>query len=830
MQAADAMDSFVSGVTASGDRRHLSEAIGVARESISLREAACGQGCAELADSLEAYEALRWRFEDYREALPLAERALEVRIRTSGPHSPEVAHSTYVLAEAHRALRNFATSESLHRRAAEIWAAAGGHELDLANSLHYQGLLRWTMGDLSGARRLMEKALAMRQAAGDGESDGAAAEANTLGSLAAALGDRAAAMSWFERGGAIWERTLGKDHPHVARSLVNQAHLLAASGEESAARELYRRALRIRLNAFGGEHYLVARSLADLGRLAFQSGDFPDAGRLFGRALEILRKDRRAAKGERATVMVDDAKLALATGDATRALTLSLSAEAMAREEFLRTSRDLPEEDALRYETVRSRGLDVALTALCSGRSAGAPGRMPAASRAWDEVIRSRAMVLDEMAARRRGTARPREGRPGLAQIARRLPGGSALVAFVRFTTPIEPSAGEAPRYLAFVARAGGRDPVVVSLGSAREIDRNIREWLHEAGRDPRLAPHHDGEMRTLEAGRRLRRSLWDPVVARLGKPRIVFVVPDGAVSFVSFAALPEEDDRFVLERAPSVPYLSAERDLVLEAGRRRGTGVLAVGDVDYDSPSPSDPGGDSRHSDPPVCGAFETLRFEPLPGTRGETDDLRALWKTAGGLLALTGAGAQEGRFKTSAPGRRILHLATHGFFLQDRCPSFITAGLLTEGGVAVGDHPLLLSGLALAGANRRGENPGAGDDGMLTAEEIASLDLTGTEWVVLSACETGVGQVLDGEGVLGLRRAFHVAGAATLITTLWPVDDRAARVWVRTLYEGRFRGLSTVESLRRASLRMLDAQRAAGRSTHPYSWGAFVAAGDWR
>jgi CHAT domain-containing protein len=145
--------------------------------------------------------------------------------------------------------------------------------------------------------------------------------------------------------------------------------------------------------------------------------------------------------------------------------------------------------------------------------------------------------------------------------------------------------------------------------------------------------------------------------------------------------------------------------------------------------------------------------------------------------------------------------------------------------------ENPLLRSGLALAGADQRNEVAPGEDDGILTAEEIASLDLSGVEWAVLSACDTGVGDVRAGEGVFGLRRAFQIAGVRTLIMSLWSVDDEATREWMTALYEARLnRGLGTDEAVRAASLAVLEARRGAGESTHPFFWGAFVATGDWR
>jgi CHAT domain-containing protein len=148
----------------------------------------------------------------------------------------------------------------------------------------------------------------------------------------------------------------------------------------------------------------------------------------------------------------------------------------------------------------------------------------------------------------------------------------------------------------------------------------------------------------------------------------------------------------------------------------------------------------------------------------------------------------------------------------------------------------PFLLSGLALAGANQRNERSKTtqaieGDDGILTAEEIASLDLRGVDWAVLSACETGIGPIREGEGVLGLRRAFEVAGAGTLVMSLWPVADNDSLAWMRHLYQARLAdGLSTAESIRQACTKSIEARRQAKASTHPFFWGAFVAVGEWR
>jgi CHAT domain-containing protein len=288
--------------------------------------------------------------------------------------------------------------------------------------------------------------------------------------------------------------------------------------------------------------------------------------------------------------------------------------------------------------------------------------------------------------------------------------------------------------------------------------------------------------------------------------------------------------------------HLSTERDLVRHArpAARPGSGLLAVGGPDFDAGTlpPAGAVADPADRGADACAELADIRFEPLPASGPEATDLAMLWGEEttgdrGDARVLTGEHATEESVKHLAPGKRVVHLATHGFFAQDRCASSLDQAHDSDSTPGQGGaSPLLLSGLALAGANRRGDlqTVKKEEDGILTAEEIASMDLTGVEWVVLSACETGVGKVQSGEGVLGLRRAFETAGAGTLIMSLWQVEDEATREWMGHLYRERLQGRTTAASVRSAGMAMIRERREAGVPTHPFSWGAFVAAGGWR
>jgi CHAT domain-containing protein len=444
------------------------------------------------------------------------------------------------------------------------------------------------------------------------------------------------------------------------------------------------------------------------------------------------------------------------------------------------------------------------------------------------------------------------------------------MVAFVRHdaVTFIASPAGAvrrqvSPAYVAFVLSAGQTEPTLVRLGRAAAVDAAVNRWrkavLTSITPTGTVVPGTEASVRA--AGARLRAVAWDPLRAAIGDAKQVYVVPDGALNLVPFDALPFGRAGYLVDGAAKIHYVSTERDLVEFASPSpsRGRGLLAVGGPAYGLTPPA-PGGSAPEMTASattdvtpmrgrraICGTFDTMAFPPLPASRREAEDVGALWRSVAGAgphereaIVLTGARANEAAFKKSGPGHLVLHLATHGFFLGGDCtaPGGTRAVGITKAPAPPAarprstppENPLLLSGVALAGANRRSLAGPDDEDGILTAEEVAALDLDGVEWAVLSACESGLGQIRGGEGVMGLRRAFRVAGARTVIMSLWPVDDEATRTWMRALYEARLQERrSTADAMRAASLATLGDRRAKGLSTHPFYWAGFVAAGDW-
>jgi len=301
------------------------------------------------------------------------------------------------------------------------------------------------------------------------------------------------------------------------------------------------------------------------------------------------------------------------------------------------------------------------------------------------------------------------------------------------------------------------------------------------------------------------------------------------------FEVLPGIDGRRLISDY-SMSYLSCARDVLRFGGNlidQPGQPLVAA-DPDYDlvcdTSQRSCRVGESRKWSSRDLDRSH-LHFEPLSYARLEGDRIAEFLA----VKPWQGDAVLEGRLKAACRSPRILHLATHGFFLEDVNGNPNQEGnYLAETGDLGGNHrlsgslpanPLLRSGLALAGANtwlHGGDLPDEAEDGLLTAEDVSGLDLLGTELVVLSACDTGLGDVRAGEGVFGLRRAFVLAGTKTLVMSLWKVPDKQTYELMEDFYLRVLAGQGRADALHGAQLTM------SARYPDPYFWGAFICQGD--
>jgi CHAT domain-containing protein len=353
-------------------------------------------------------------------------------------------------------------------------------------------------------------------------------------------------------------------------------------------------------------------------------------------------------------------------------------------------------------------------------------------------------------------------------------------------------------------------------------------------------------------AGAEVKGLIWSPLEKHLKAAKVVLISPDEALASVPFCALPgEKPGTYLIEEVAlavvSVPQMLPEMLKPVDKTKRLKPSLLVVGNVDY-----------ARAKAAVARADVEDLRGAPLgirrdwvalPATFGEA---AAVSKAFGGLFKggpvtdLGKADATKAKVREALAKVRYAHLATHGFFAPQDIKSALSSkkpdAFFGKEGVT-GWHPLLLSGIVLSGANK--EPKEGEEDGILTALEVSEMELPKLELVVLSACETGLGKSAGGEGLLGLQRAFAVAGARTVIASLWSVDDKTTRDLMSEFYKIAWdtdHVVSRAEALRRAQLSILKEGRRRGLGKKdvklpkgevrlpPLYWAAFVLSGDWR
>lgn len=342
---------------------------------------------------------------------------------------------------------------------------------------------------------------------------------------------------------------------------------------------------------------------------------------------------------------------------------------------------------------------------------------------------------------------------------------------------------------------------------------------------------------------RELYLQFWQPLTEFISAGDLVMISPDLIVGTLPFGALVRPDGKYLIE-SQTIQYLNSPRDLArFRPESERGYGLFAAADPDFNAtpqtrlasakedeglwnPAPSKEF--AVRNVRPGCVILDSLKLDSLPNTRYEVKRIEQLLEAGSSepVHAYFGASANEEAVKRILPGNRLVHLATHGYFVPQEC----RGGFSPTGWWHDYPYVLLYSGLLLAGANLSGkdaEELGA-EDGILTADEVMALDLDGVDLVVLSACETGLGEPSPGQGTFGIARAFQIAGARQVVSSLWPVSDAVSARMMSGIYSSDNR--SVCEKLRRVAIEMIETDRREGRQPDPFYWAPFISSGDWR
>ena len=844
------------------------EAEPLLKRGLRSSEARLGQDHPEVATSLNNLAQLYVSMGRYAEAEPLYRRSLQIREAKLGQDHPDVANSLNNLGLLYQAMGQYTRAEPLYRRSLDIREARLGKDHPaVGTALNNLAYLYYDMREYGKAEPLFRRSLAIREKQlGKDHPD----VANSLNNLAGVYYDTGAydqAESLLRRSLQIREDKLGKDHPDVAVTLNNLGLLYCDMGQPGQAEPLLRRSLDIRVAKLGKDHPDVALNLNGLAELYASQGRWDEAAAAADRERRAVRRHVARtlpvlAESEQLTFLrhTDEKPfhVAQSLGLARRreADTVALSAgwvlngkavaqESLAQRALLARDRHDPATASLSQQLLAVRRELAGLT-LAAPR----PGQEEQRRRQLDQLAQQE-QDLARRLAQAGGTGRA-EPWIELADVRKALSADAVLVEVSRFDVYNFQARGQekrwlGPHYAAWVIPPAGKGDVrLIDLGPADPIDtavQAVRQALRAAPKALRQQGEPDSEKelrRPLEA---LAHQLLPPLAEALDSAKEWVVSPDASLWLVPWAALPLADGSYAVEKH-TIRYVVSGRDLIAAAGRPAAGAALVLADPDYDlapaqaraeahgllrGQAPS-PGGDLRAVPP----AAQLPAVGRLPGTAAEAEAVAPRLKdfTRAEPRVYLGRQALEAVVK-AAHQPRVLVLSTHGFFLEDQqVKPDEGAGLgdrrpaLTAEGRPL-ENPLLRCGLLLAGCNNHDQTQEGDEDGVLTGLEVVGCDLRGTELVVLSACETGLGEVHNGEGVAGLRQAFQLAGARSVLATLWQIPDRDTARLMGDFFDNLASGQAQAEALRTAQLARIKAHRERAGAAHPFFWAAFTLTG---
>jgi len=764
----------------------------------------------------------------YREELDLRRDLLQRARRALGEKNALTADAEASLGSVLAKLGDYAAGRPHYENAERIlaqlpdvqWRTRAVILNNFANSLQESG-------DLKAALERQEKVLQLAGEHPGTERMRAVVLAN-MGNTEFSMSLLDAAAAHFREAKELREKVDGATSPGAAYATEGLGSVALARQQYADAEGYFKHALALREPAYSAQHPLLDRSRFAIALTRWGQGDLDGA---FDQAVTIARTEQ-GVLAHLATEFVE--RQSVSYRDQLVPATALVVTLAMQRGDAksLATAWEL---------TMRERGLIARNEArrIAAARAASDPALQSAwqewrkANTAYAEAWAGKGIdstTLDGLRANAEKTEQALWDRlgnggediasvPGVEQLAAALPPKAQLLAM---TEGLEPNPAQVFRtdngfnidWYAFDLHAGG-SAQLHRLGHADALSADARAW-YSALRDP--AGDRD-ELR--RRGNVVRKELLEPLQVS-SDAHDVYVVPQGDLFRVNLAALPDGDG-YLVERGVNMHTLAHENDLLIPAGHNDKRKVLLAGAPDF----PAAKAGAARRQ---VCARAPEQGFARLESAEHELDDLHQVFGDGdAGMTDLRGAQATRERVMRALPEARVVHLATHGFSLDDTCAE-APARAITLESTAKPAMPMstsALSGLAFSGAKL-----GGGDSavGVLSAADLVSLDLSHVDWVALSACDSGLGPIGRGEGVFGMRRALRLAGARTVVMSLWEVDDAATAQLMGALYKARFTDHEAVpEAMGDAMRAALAARREAKQSDHPYYWAAFVSEGGW-
>jgi CHAT domain-containing protein len=633
---------------------------------------------------------------------------------------------------------------------------------DYASMMNNQAALYMMMGKGEKVESLLKNAAAIYKSSFGEESPAYAKVISDLGNFYRMSGRNPDALSLLEKALVIREKTLGKNHPHFVQSQEDLAIFHWKNNSADQAYSLYQEIMRKSLDFVNT--YFPPMSEAE--KTKYWEVLSPRFQRFYNFAIESSPAIPNIVKDLFDYQIATKALLLNSTNKVKQ--NIFNSRDGVLIKDYM-TWTDQKEQLARLYAYSKSelKSQNINLDSI------------ERATNAMEKKLSERSRDFSQ------GYSAPRIS---YSQIKNVLADQEAVVEIIRLRKFDHVFTNES-KYVALILKKGVEIPVMKVLENGQQLETRYAKFYRNAIQQKVQDDYSYDQY-------------WARIEPELQNRKVIYFSPDGVYNQINLNTLRKPGADFVINRY-DLTILGNSKDLIALKNRKATTpskNATLLGFPDYGGPA-----------------------LAPLPGTKVEIDGISTVLKSSGYQLnVFTQASASEGKLK-SVKGPELLHIATHGYFLQDVEGSGEAFGVHLEN---ANDNPLLRSGIMLAGAAKTmsgaaSPNLSSNDNGILTAYEAMNLNLEGTQLIVLSACETGLGEVKAGEGVYGLQRAFLVAGADALIMSLWKVDDTATQQLMKSFYANWIKLRNKQKAFKQAQLQLMTKYK------EPYYWGAFVMMG---
>ncbi len=824
-------------------------------EAKSIWEKVLGKEHPFYASSLNNLAIIYIKLGNYEKAEPLYLEAKTIQEKALGKEDPNYASSLNNLATLYNTMGNYEKAEPLFLESKAIREKALGKEHpDYAISLLNLGNLYWEMGNYEKAEPLCLESTTIQEKALGKEHPDYAKNLNNLAILYKSMGNYEKAEPLYLEATTILEKALGKEHPDYATSLNGPATLYYDMGNYKKAEPLFLETKTIFEKVLGKEHPDYAKNLGSLASLYEKQNRFAESAPLLTQKYALDQ-----ARLSKAISFLSERELSIYTatfqsnGDLLGSYVLArLTPRAIGAEvKQLGTLPALIFDHALFYKgflltaaaqlnatsdgTPESKEMSLSLKSY--RRSLAAEYAKPIAERKNVAELEEKANSAEKELARTVTGYTEAKRQVKWEEVMSTLKKDEAAIEFVSFKVNF-PKKTDSTMYAALLLKSGTKQPEFIPLFEEKSLDSILQskgerrlEYVND------LYSFNSRGAAVIEAKKRsLAELIYKPLENELSGIKTIYYSPSGLLHRINLDAIPLSETETLADRYNLVE-MNSTRQLVIPTQIKNANNDAALfGGIQFEQDSTV------QNNEPIIASrsrgelSFSSVDFtlrggtwNYLAGTEREVNTIEKIMQTSGIHTTLKkGYFATEESFKNiganNSASPRILHVATHGYFFSDPKENSKSSGISgqTEPVFKISDHPMLRSGLIMAGGNAtwQGKQTLEGrEDGILTAYEISQMNLSNTELVVLSACETGLGDIQGNEGVFGLQRAFKIAGAKYLIMSLWQVPDKQTSILMTTFYKKWLEDKMAIPDAFHAAQKEL---RELGLD--PYQWAGFV------